>query len=167
MILFCIEQRRHSFFLNKRNKNSKLLKKTYKKMNKSLILNEIKNQLKLKTKQDFASFLGIKQTTLSMWYKRNTFDIELLYKKCNFLNPNWLLTGEGEMLQSLENPNKELEDLENQVKKLHKYKDKYYSILEMNSKLMKKNIKLLEKLLDTETKKKIISIFQLLLINPN
>ena len=71
----------------------------------------------------------------------------------DIINPNWLLTGEGEMLKSLENPKEVLEDLENQIKELHKFKDKYYSILEMNSKLMKKNIKLLEKLLDIETEK--------------
>lgn len=69
-------------------------------MNKTLILNEIKEYLKIKYDKDFADFLGIKTTTLAMWYKRNTFDIELIFTKCDFLNSEWLLTGRGEMLKT-------------------------------------------------------------------
>ncbi len=68
-------------------------------MNKSLILNAIKKEKNIKTNKDFANFLGIKATTLSMWYKRNSFDIELVFKKCEDINPEWLLTGEGSMLK--------------------------------------------------------------------
>lgn len=68
-------------------------------MDKSLILNAIKKHEKLNTNKGFADFLGIKPTTLSMWYKRNTFDIELVFKKCEYLNPEWLLTGKGSMLR--------------------------------------------------------------------
>jgi hypothetical protein len=35
-----------------------------------------------------------------MWYKRNTYDIELIFKKCEFLSAEWLLTGQGSMLKS-------------------------------------------------------------------
>lgn len=31
---------------------------------------------------------------------RNTFDIELIYAKCEDLDANWLLTGEGSMFRS-------------------------------------------------------------------
>lgn len=70
-------------------------------MNKSLILNEIKSYLGIDKNTDFADFLDIKPTTLAMWYKRNTFDIELLFKKCEWIDANWLLTGKGSMLKSI------------------------------------------------------------------
>ncbi len=69
-------------------------------MDKSLILNEIKKKENISTNKEFAEFLGIKATTLSMWHKRNTFDIELIFKKCEYLNPEWLLTGKGAMLKT-------------------------------------------------------------------
>ncbi|ATC39626.1 LexA family transcriptional regulator [Elizabethkingia anophelis] len=68
-------------------------------MNKSLILNDIKSYLGFKTDSDFADFLGIKQNTLSNWKSRNTIDYELIITKCDEINANWLLTGEGEMLK--------------------------------------------------------------------
>jgi len=66
-------------------------------MDKALILNSLKEYLNIKTNKEFAEFLGIKPTALSMWYKRNTYDIELIFKKCEGLNAHWLLTGEGNM----------------------------------------------------------------------
>lgn len=69
-------------------------------MDKVLILNKIKEHLNLRYDKDFADFLDIKTTTLSMWYKRNTYDIELLFKKCEFISAEWLLTGKGSMLKT-------------------------------------------------------------------
>lgn len=69
-------------------------------MDKSLILNKIKKHLKIRYEKEFADFLGIKPTTLSMWHKRNTYDAELLFNKCEFLNPLWLLTGKEPMLNT-------------------------------------------------------------------
>lgn len=68
-------------------------------IDKSLILSKIKTHLGLKKESDFAKYLGIKQNTLSTWHSRNTFDIDLISQKCDFLNYNWLLTGTGEMLK--------------------------------------------------------------------
>ncbi len=90
-------------------------------MDKTLILNKIKDKENFKTNKDFADFLGIKPTTLSMWYKRNSIDIELIFKKCEYLNPEWLLTGNGEMLKQ-EAPKSEVVNVD--------YKDKYYQALE-------------------------------------
>lgn len=69
-------------------------------MDKSLIINEIKSYLKIKTDTDFASFLGVKQPTVASWRKRNTIDYDLIIAKCNEINANWLLTGKGEMLKN-------------------------------------------------------------------
>lgn len=73
-------------------------------VDKSLILNRLKKHLKIGTDKEFAEFLEIKPTTLSMWHKRNTMDIELIFTKCDFLNAEWLLTGEGEMLKENTKP---------------------------------------------------------------
>lgn len=63
------------------------------------MLDKIKAHLSIATNKDFADFLGIKPTTLSMWYKRNTFDIDTIFTKCEFIDANWLLTGQGDMLK--------------------------------------------------------------------
>lgn len=60
----------------------------------------IMDELGIDKSKDFASFLGIKPNTLSNWMSRNTFDAELIYTKCDFINPSWLLTGNGEMIKS-------------------------------------------------------------------
>lgn len=49
-------------------------------------------------KTQFANKLGISPQGLSSWVSRNTFDIELVYAKCENISAQWLLTGEGEML---------------------------------------------------------------------
>lgn len=69
------------------------------KVDRVLILNEIKSYYNFKTNVEFAGFLGIAPTTLSSWYSRNTFDYELLYAKCEDIDGNWLITGEGTMLK--------------------------------------------------------------------
>lgn len=49
-------------------------------------------------KAQFASILGITPQGLSTWIKRNSFDIELVFSKCEGISAQWLLTGEGDML---------------------------------------------------------------------
>lgn len=77
-------------------------------LNKSLILNEIKNHYNFTSDSEFAKFLGVKPQTLSSWHTRNTFDIELTYAKCENINADYLLTGKGsvEKTKSEENNNK-------------------------------------------------------------
>ena len=54
-------------------------------------------------KAQFAKHLGVSPQTISAWVARNTFDSELIYAKCRFINPSWLLTGEGNMLIKADN----------------------------------------------------------------
>jgi len=70
------------------------------KIDKGMILSEIKSHYRLKTDADFARFLEIKPQTLASWYTRNSFDIELLYAKCVDINSDWLLSGTGAMLRN-------------------------------------------------------------------
>lgn len=49
-------------------------------------------------KSDMASKLGITPQGISTWLSRNTFDIEIVYSKCENINPYWLLTGKGPMV---------------------------------------------------------------------
>lgn len=54
-------------------------------------------------KAQFAKLLGVSAQTISAWIARNTFDAELIYAKCRYVDSSWLLTGEGAMLQETEN----------------------------------------------------------------
>ena len=51
-------------------------------------------------KAQFASKIGVKPQTINTWISRNTFDIDLIYSKCESISADWLLTGKGEMLKS-------------------------------------------------------------------
>lgn len=48
-------------------------------------------------KAQFANILGITPQGLSTWIKRDSFDIELVFSKCEGISAQWLLTGEGDM----------------------------------------------------------------------
>lgn len=53
-------------------------------------------------KAKFANLLGITPQGLSTWLKREYFDIELIFSKCEGVSSHWLLTGKGEMITSSE-----------------------------------------------------------------
>jgi repressor LexA len=69
-------------------------------MDKLLALNKIQEHYGFDKDAHFAEFLGIPAQNLSKWKSRKTFDIETVYTKCTEINPEWLLTGEGEMLKT-------------------------------------------------------------------
>ena len=71
-------------------------------IDKALILNKIKKNYSFKSDAAFARFLEIKPQTLATWHSRNTFDIELLYAKCEGIDGNFLLSGKGEILKNPE-----------------------------------------------------------------
>ncbi len=51
-------------------------------------------------KAKFAKLLGVSLQTISAWIARSTFDSELIYTNCRYINAEWLLTGEGDMLKA-------------------------------------------------------------------
>lgn len=70
-------------------------------MDKSMILNRLKEVMNFTTNVELAQFLGVSKSTLSNWYSRNSLDYDLLFSKCEqVVDLNWLLTGKGEMLRS-------------------------------------------------------------------
>ena len=70
-------------------------------MEKKDILESLVNYYTNGNKAKFAAKLGIKPQTINTWLGRNSFDIELIYSKCEYLSGDWLLSGgEGEMLRS-------------------------------------------------------------------
>lgn len=67
-------------------------------LDKPLVLDRIKEYYKLKGNAELARFLGVAPNTITNWYGRKTFDIDVIYTKCVDIDMNWLLTGEGSML---------------------------------------------------------------------
>lgn len=62
-------------------------------IDKRAVLDRIKEYYDLKGNADLARFLGLAPNTISNWYGRNSFDIDVIYTKCEGLDMNWLLTG--------------------------------------------------------------------------
>lgn len=52
------------------------------------------------SKSRFAKRLGISPQGVSTWLSRGTIDYELVYAKCENINADWLLSGEGSMLRT-------------------------------------------------------------------
>lgn len=74
-------------------------------MDKKEMLNALINHYEGGNKSQFAKRLGVSAQGLSTWLSRNTFDTELIYSKCENVNPEWLLTGKGNMLKEQERQN--------------------------------------------------------------
>ena len=72
---------------------------------KSLILSRIKFAYRFKKDIELAGFLGVSPNTITTWKGRNSIDFELIFAKCENLNYDWLLTGEGEMFRNSTNQN--------------------------------------------------------------
>lgn len=51
-------------------------------------------------KSEFARVLDSTPQVIASWISRDTINYDLVYAKCEDINPHWLLTGEGGMLKS-------------------------------------------------------------------
>jgi transcriptional regulator with XRE-family HTH domain len=74
------------------------------KINTKQLVKRLKKIVGIKTDSEFADNLGIKLETLSSWKKRNAPDFRLLLELSLQLgiNINWLLTGEGSELTTIQ-----------------------------------------------------------------
>lgn len=63
-------------------------------LDKNAVLDRIKDFYSLEKRADLARFLGIAPNTLTNWYMRDTFDLDIIYTKCVDIDYNWLFSGE-------------------------------------------------------------------------
>lgn len=86
-------------------------------MDKELILKRIKEAENLVSDKELADFLEISKSTLSNWYKRNSIDYDLVFSKCEHINKEWLLSGDGIMFKPQISPKEYIqgEDVSNTV----------------------------------------------------
>lgn len=104
-------------------------------MNKSEIIENLVNHFCNGNKAQFANILGVKPQTINTWINRNTFDINLIYSKCEGISGDWLISGEGEMLKSAysQNDSAEIDNLKSEIERLRALKtpqgnDKLYEL---------------------------------------
>jgi phage repressor protein C with HTH and peptisase S24 domain len=76
-------------------------------MTKSEMLIKIRECFDYKSNTEFAEKLGISPQNLNNWFKRETFDAEVIKSKLPKINSEWLLTGFGNML-NLDGPTSEI-----------------------------------------------------------
>lgn len=83
-------------------------------------------------KAQFANRLGLRPQTISSWIKRNSYDAEIIFAKCEDVSAEWLLSCEGDMLrhsQNAEDINKELLHLCQEIVSNYQQRDKVISQL--------------------------------------
>lgn len=52
-------------------------------------------------KSAFARMIGTRPQTINTWLARDTFDMELIYSKCDSVSGDWLISGNGDMIKSV------------------------------------------------------------------
>ena len=65
-------------------------------VNKTCILDKIKEFYGLKSNKALSEFLGVTKQTISNWYSRNTIDYDIVLAKCKDVDLHWLLLGTTE-----------------------------------------------------------------------
>jgi hypothetical protein len=60
-------------------------------MDINLIIKKLKEYLNIESDKELADYLGIKTNVLGNWKKRNTFDMEVLFTRCEFVFAEWFI----------------------------------------------------------------------------
>jgi hypothetical protein len=69
-------------------------------MDKTIILSKIKNYFGFSKDADLVRHLNISPQRFSNWKKRNSYDTNLIYTRCEVFNYEWLLSGKEPMLKN-------------------------------------------------------------------
>lgn len=114
--------------MKKNKKFTKMVQNMDKLLNVGIVIERLKSHLGVKTDTDLAKLMNMKQTTLSSWKGRNSFDVNELYAFCveNKINFHWLLTGEeirqeenkSWAQENIETYLSEIDSLQNELKKI-------------------------------------------------
>ena len=89
-------------------------------MDKSSMVECLVNYYSDGNQAQFAAKLGVPAQNVSAWIKRNTFNAELIYSRCEGVSADWLLSGEGEMLRGLHDVDNKLPRSDRQLIELCK-----------------------------------------------
>ncbi len=72
-------------------------------MEKGLMVEQLVNHYTDGNKAMFARILGVQPQVINTWITRNSFNAELIFAKCEGVSAEWLLSGEGDMIQTKQN----------------------------------------------------------------
>lgn len=67
-------------------------------MDVEFIINELQHLKKMQSKKELAAYLGFTVQALNDWKKRGSVNVKRILNKFPEINPQWLMTGEGNML---------------------------------------------------------------------
>lgn len=64
-----------------------------------ILIERLKAAFNASNYKELSVKLGVKEGTIKTWVRRDSYDLKLIVSKCNpRINLNWLMTGEGPML---------------------------------------------------------------------
>ncbi|WP_413227839.1 helix-turn-helix domain-containing protein [Bacteroides hominis] len=121
-------------------------------LDKRAVLDRIKQFYDLKGNAELSRFLGVAPNTITNWYARCSFDIDIIYTKCVGIDLNWLLSGK-EPKPIKEEPVLNQVIPQNHTGEATAYYRMYKEKDEENKELLKENARLEERLRLAETGK--------------
>lgn len=68
------------------------------------ILDRLKEALSIPSDQELGNTLGVSKAAISNWRKRNSIYFERVFSVCEHINFDWVMTGEGNMMHSDQEP---------------------------------------------------------------
>ena len=74
--------------------------KIFRSMEKKEVLDKIKSFYNFKSISEFARYLEVNSQNVRNWYARNNYNANLLIERCKEINPEFIITGKGEMLKT-------------------------------------------------------------------
>ncbi|MCK9331141.1 MAG: helix-turn-helix domain containing protein [Candidatus Cloacimonetes bacterium] len=63
------------------------------------VVERLRSYFQVDSNTALAEILEVAQSTIPTWISRNTIDYKLIIAKCDNINLNWLMLGEGRMLR--------------------------------------------------------------------